>query len=289
MTRPDALFARLRPEAALVQLVRFKRAEVAAAAASVLVDALSNSDAEGADIRDTGFRVVVNARSGAPLDQCEVFPADGAAILMGFDRCMRAAWQRGLGLAVSDDSGHLESWDPRGPLGANPAELRPAWARDVLARGGFSVTRSPEAVEIHLESTLPASAFDVALSAPAATVKGLREGGWSLARVKESVRSARDEAKKGVRQTLSLRLDQTALAWSLARRPASEALAEAEPGERQEGRLSRSEITLLSFELCGELRAFGWSGYRPIPLPKGPLEHRAVKHLLLAHAAGLPF
>lgn len=43
---------------------------------------------------------------------------------------------------------------------------------------------------------------------------------------------------------------------------------------------------MLSFDAWKVLRAFGWGGYRDIPLERPDDELRAIKHLLCAHAVG---
>lgn len=286
ITRPDELFARMGPDAVALQLVRFRRTRAALAALNVVADVIGEGEGE-TDSRETGFRVMATRRDGSIADQCEVFPADGAAVIQGFDRCMRAAWQRRMPLAANHERTRLESWDPNVPLGADVSSLDVAWARGMLTQAGFQVTQEGRAVTVSLDRVLPASSLDVALRAPAAAVRSLKVAGLSLSALKAKVSESRAEARKGTRVTLRLTLDPSAISWELRTQPASETLAAEGEGTTTEGRVSIAEVTLLSFDLCQELRAFGPSGSCAIPLPKGAGEGRAIKHALLAHAAGL--
>lgn len=286
IVQTDALLARMSARVAAIQLVRYRKTSAVLTAASIVGDMVGDGEGESSDGSRPALRILLTSREGHVVDQCDLCPVDGHAVLVAFDRCLRAAWHWKTALALDAQDKRLESWDPRHAFGADPTAIHVGWARQTLAAAGYAVEVGPGGLAIRLHRNVKASAIDVALTAPAAAVASLKEAGLSLSALKARVRGARAEAEKGVDRRLEIVLDRAELRWEREERPASDALSER--ARREHGVVRREHVAALSYDGWEVLRAFGWGGHQDIPLFGGKDEGRAIKQLLAAYAAGLP-
>jgi hypothetical protein len=282
----DALLGRIGRHVASIQITRFRKTTAGGVAVSVVDMFVGDESTDAPDHTVPAVRIMLTTSDGRIVDQCEISPIAGDVELVLFDRCLRAAWHWRLPLALNKERHRIESWDPRYPFAIDPSSLHVPWARDVLHRAGFQVTTEGERLTLTLDRTVEQSALDAVLTTPGAAIEGLKEGGLSMSKVKEKIRSARAEAKKGTRTKCVVTLDRAELRWSTETRPASDEIAQRVGVTRDGGAVATRDIAAFSSDGWGVLRAFGWGGYRDVTLSRSKDELRAIKHLLCAHAVG---
>ncbi len=284
VARTDALLSRIGRHVASIQITRFKKTTAGTVAHNIVEMFADGEGPDAPDHRVPAASILLTTFDGRVVEQCEVCPIASDVMMVLFDRCLRAAWHWRLPLAVNDERQRTESWDPRYPFGTDPSTIHVPWARDVLHRAGWAVRPEGERLTIAHEQTIAAGAIGAALNARGAAIAGIKEAGFSLSALKEKVRSAHAEAKKGQRITTMIALDPAELRWSTESRPVSDDIAAHAQVSRDEQVLATREIAALGFEAWGVLTAFGWGGYREIKLDRPRDELRAIKHLLCAHA-----